>query len=435
LFSQAVIPSPTRRLRRAGAAAAASAALLAPASPAGAAVVDRPHATPVAKAAAAARTAVSASKLRSGLAAQLRRSGGSGGAWVGDPLTGETLFAAGANRSLRLASNMKLFTTATALSRIGPDERFETRLVAAGELEGGVLRGDLILVGGGDPSLTSQGLGRLATQARAAGLARVTGRLLYDESIFDRKRAISQPGISGGRFAELGRLSGLSFESGRSADPARSAALSMISILRRRGVSISRKTAPGSAPPATTAEQEIAEVSSSSLAALSRSTNTFSINFYAEMLVKLIGVDERRRGSTKAGIAEIREFSEEAGAPLRTVNGSGLSRTDIATPRAVGALLSHMLGEEEDKVRDAFLRSLAVAGGSGTLARRMRGSAAQGACIGKTGTLTGVSALSGYCEVAPERFVVFSILMNRVDIGRAHVAQDRMAALIARYRP
>lgn len=65
----------------------------------------------------------------------------------------------------------------------------------------------------------------------------------------------------------------------------------------------------------------------------------------------------------------------------------------------------------------------------------MRGSAAQGSCIAKTGTLTGVSALSGYCEVAPERFVVFSILMGRVDIGRAHVAQDRMTALIARYRP
>jgi len=90
---------------------------------------------------------------------------------------------------------------------------------------------------------------------------------------------------------------------------------------------------------------------------------------------------------------------------------------------------------EEEPVRDAFLDSLAVAGGSGTLARRMRGTAAQGNCIGKTGTLTGVSALSGYCEVAPDRFVAFSILMNRVDVGRAHVAQDRMTALIARYTP
>jgi D-alanyl-D-alanine carboxypeptidase/D-alanyl-D-alanine-endopeptidase (penicillin-binding protein 4) len=350
-------------------------------------------------------------------------------------VTGETLFAGGAARRLRLASNMKLFTTATALSRIGPDEQFETRLIADGEVADGVVRGNLILVGGGDPSLTSQGLARLAGQVRAAGIQRVKGRVLYDESIFDSKRAISQPGISGGRFAELGRLSGLSFESGRSVHPARSAALSLIAILRKRGVNASKKTGVGRAPEVPSAEQEIGEVTSSSLVLLSRATNTFSLNFYAEMLVKLIGVDERGRGSTKAGIAEIKEFSQEAGAPLRAVNGSGLSRTDIATPRAVGALLTHMLEEEEEKVRDAFLGSLAVAGGSGTLAGRMRGSAAQGKCIGKTGTLTGVSALSGYCEVTPDRFVVFSILMNRVDIGRAHVAQDRMTALLARYRP
>lgn len=419
----------------------AAALAIAGASPAGAAEApDRAYKTPVAKGGAMAQTAVSASKLRSGLAAQLRRSGGSGGAWVGDPVTGETLFAGGAQRRLRLASNMKLFTTATALSQIGPDEQFETRLVAAGDFDAGTVRGDLILVGGGDPSLTSQGLARLAAQARAAGLTRVKGRLLYDESVFDRKRAIPQPGISGGRFAELGRLSGLSFESGRSANPARSAALSLISILRRRGVTVSRKTAPGTAPdapapaPAPAPGQELGEITSSPLAALVDSTNTFSINFYAEMLVKLIATDERGRGTTKGGIAEIKEFSAAAGAPLRAVNGSGLSRTDIATPQAVGALLAHMLTQEEE-VRDAFLGSLAVAGGSGTLAGRMRGSAAQGNCIGKTGTLTGVSALSGYCEVAPDRFVVFSILMNRVNIGRAHVAQDRMAALIARYRP
>ncbi|MGZ5311177.1 MAG: D-alanyl-D-alanine carboxypeptidase/D-alanyl-D-alanine-endopeptidase [Solirubrobacterales bacterium] len=415
--------------------AVAAALALAGSSPAGAAEApDRAYKTPVAKGGAVAQTAVSASKLRSGLAAQLRRSGGSGGAWVGDPVTGETLFAGGAQRRLRLASNMKLFTTATALSLIDPAEQFETRLAAAGDFGDGVVRGDLILVGGGDPSLTSQGLARLAAQARAAGLTRVQGRLLYDESVFDRKRAIPQPGISGGRFAELGRLSGLSFESGRSANPARSAALSLISILRRRGVTVSRKTAPGTAPDSPAPEQELGEITSSPLAALADSTNTFSINFYAEMLVKLIAADERGRGTTKGGIAEIKEFAAAAGAPLRAVNGSGLSRTDIATPQAVGALLAHMLTREEE-VRDAFLRSLAVAGGSGTLAGRMRGSAAQGNCIGKTGTLTGVSALSGYCEVAPDRFVVFSILMNRVDIGRAHVAQDRMAALIARYRP
>jgi serine-type D-Ala-D-Ala carboxypeptidase/endopeptidase (penicillin-binding protein 4) len=381
-----------------------------------------------------AHAAVSAANLKSGLARQLRRSGGKGGAWVGDPVTGRTLFSSGASKPFQIASNMKAFTTAAALAALGPNERFETRLIADGELEGGVLAGDLLLVGGGDPSLTAQGIGRLADRARAAGLDRVKGRLLYDESLFDRKRTVRQQGISGGPFVDLGRLSGLAYEGGRSTDPARSAAATTVSALRRRGVQVGAKTAPGEAADKPAPADVVAEVTSSSLAALSRSTNTFSINYYAEMILKGLAAAERGRGTTRGGVSLVTAFAREADASLRTQNGSGLSRADVASPRSVGALLASMLSQPAP-VRDAFLDSLAVAGGTGTLAGRMRGTAAQGNCIGKTGTLSAVSALSGYCEVAPGRFVVFSILMQRVDIGRAHVAQDRMTSLIARYNP
>jgi D-alanyl-D-alanine carboxypeptidase/D-alanyl-D-alanine-endopeptidase (penicillin-binding protein 4) len=100
----------------------------------------------------------------------------------------------------------------------------------------------------------------------------------------------------------------------------------------------------------------------------------------------------------------------------------------------VVALLDHML-DAEPKLRQAWLDSLAVAGRSGTLARRMRGTAAQGNCFGKTGTITGVSALSGYCDTGGGRLIAFSILMSGVRLDRAHVAQDRIAALVARYNP
>lgn len=426
---------PSNRARRAGAALALAGALAcshAPAAPA--ATRDLPYATPIVRESPQAQAAVSGASLRRGLARQLRRSGGKAGAWVGDPVSGRTLFSSGGSKRFQIASNMKVFTTATALATLGPNEQFETRLVADGTFLNGIVQGDLVLEGGGDPSLTSQGLGRLADQARAAGLDRVTGRLVFDESFFDSIRTVPRKGISGGPFDELGRLSGLSYESGRSADPARSAATAMAAILRQRGVSVSKEVGPGSAPATPTPEALIGEVTSSSLAALARSTNVFSLNFYAEMLLKNIEAAERGVGTTAGGAALVRAFAAQAGAPLKTQNGSGLSRSDIASPRSVGALLTHMLSRDEP-VREAFLSSLAVAGGSGTLARRMRGTAAQGNCIGKTGTLSGVSALSGYCEVGPDRFVVFSILMKKVDIGRAHMAQDRMAALIARYNP
>ena len=92
---------------------------------------------------------------------------------------------------------------------------------------------------------------------------------------------------------------------------------------------------------------------------------------------------------------------------------------------------------DQSRLRDAWVDSLAVAGRSGTLAHRMRRTAAQGKCHAKTGTLTGVSALSGYCFRGAddaEHAIVFSLLMNRVDVNRARLVQDRMAALIARYR-
>ena len=395
---------------------------------------DLPGRTPVVRGGPQAQKAVSGDALRAGIARHLRRSGGNGGVWVGDPQTGATLFSSGGSKPRVLASNMKMFTTATALSVLGPDYQFETALVAVGSFAGGVVQGDLVLVGGGDPSLTRQGVARLVAEARAAGLDRVTGRLLYDQSIFDRRHAIPQRGIGGARFSELGRLSGLSFESGRPKDPARSAALAAIDLLRKRGVSVPKKTARAIVPDREGASIEVADVTSSPLSRIARSTNVFSINFYAEMLVKSIGAAASGFGTTVGGMGEIQEFAGAAGASLWGENGSGLSRLDRASPRSVVALLDHML-DSEPNVRDAWLSSLAVAGRSGTLASRMRGTAAQDNCFGKTGTITGVSALSGYCDTGGGRLIAFSILQSRVSVTRAHVAQDRIAALIARYNP
>jgi len=81
-----------------------------------------------------------------------------------------------------------------------------------------------------------------------------------------------------------------------------------------------------------------------------------------------------------------------------------------------------------------YRHSLPLAGREGTLSGRMRGTAAEGNCRAKTGTLNLVSALSGYCNAGRDT-VAFSILMNSVDISVAQDVQDKMASLISRYRP
>ena len=93
-------------------------------------------------------------------------------------------------------------------------------------------------------------------------------------------------------------------------------------------------------------------------------------------------------------------------------------------------LLEAMHGQE---VAGAFEGSLAVAGRTGTIRRRMRGTAAQDRCRAKTGTLIGVSALAGLCDSAGGHTIAFAMLMNRMNLARAHGVQDRVAAAIARY--
>jgi D-alanyl-D-alanine carboxypeptidase/D-alanyl-D-alanine-endopeptidase (penicillin-binding protein 4) len=111
------------------------------------------------------------------------------GVVVRDLQTGETLYTRDAERVLIPASSMKLLVTAAALHRLGPEYRFRTRVWMRGTLTpDGVLHGDLILQGLGDATLEMRGLETLAQQVRQAGVQRVQGYLLYDDSWLDAER-------------------------------------------------------------------------------------------------------------------------------------------------------------------------------------------------------------------------------------------------------
>jgi D-alanyl-D-alanine carboxypeptidase/D-alanyl-D-alanine-endopeptidase (penicillin-binding protein 4) len=414
--------------------------LLAVAPAAGAGNPDRPAKTPVARGAATARSAVSSSRLSTGLSKLFRRVGRSG-AFVLDANTGQVLFSRKAGRPRILASNSKVFTTSTALARFGPQTRLETTVWSLDDVSDGSSLG-LYLRGGGDPTLTGSGLTKLASRVHAAGLLSVQGPLNYDDSFLDHQTTIPQHGI---RPEGIGTLSALTIDGGSPSDPAKDSAQRFDSALRKAGVSISKSVTPSVVPQPPAAIQ-VAELGSPTLGDIAEATNVPSNNFLAEMLVKDVGGAFGSSGSTAAGIDVVKRFAFERGANFRGENGSGLSRRNKASPASVVRLLDSMLeinssaSDEEQlrqqRLRDAFVGSLAVAGRSGTLARRMRGTAAAGNCHAKTGTLNGVSALSGYCfhgAEDAEHAVVFSLLMNRVNVNRAHLVQDRITSLIARY--
>jgi D-alanyl-D-alanine carboxypeptidase/D-alanyl-D-alanine-endopeptidase (penicillin-binding protein 4) len=108
-----------------------------------------------------------------------------------DLATGATLYTQNGSRSLAPASNEKLPITFAVLSVLGPTYRYETDVVGQGGQDGVVWTGQLVLQGAGDPTLSSAGLRNLALQVRAAGIRRVVGSIVADESWFDGNRTVA----------------------------------------------------------------------------------------------------------------------------------------------------------------------------------------------------------------------------------------------------
>ncbi len=373
--------------------------------------------------------------------------GAASGLFVVDADSGQPVCARAAKQPRSLASNTKLFTTSTALSRFGPEYRIATKLLSDGDIDlTGTLHGSLYLQGAGDPALGSPafynrymgGVGTnlfaLKTQLQADGVRAVTGRLYADDTVFDRVRGVADSGYATSPY--IGPLSGLSFDSGYSgsitegfsSDPATLAATKLAQALRSSGVAIDpkvarRQTPPGALPAAT--------VRSPTMSQLVEATDVYSNNFFAEMLAKLLGANFGGAGTTRAGTEVVERFARSHGAGVHAVDGSGLTRSNRASPSQVVHLLEAIRGLP---VADQFIQDLALAGREGTVADRMHGTAAAGHCRTKTGTLTGVSALSGYCFNRSGKTMIFSILMGGVtDLSLAHYEQDKIAAAIASY--
>ena len=365
------------------------------------------------------------------LGAQMRHAGGYSGALAVDLVSGRTIYARQAGTRRMPASVQKLYTSATALRRLGPTARLSTEVLAEGPpVPGGVVDGDLYLRGGGDPTFGTAAAARLARKVAGAGIVAVTGRVRGDESAFDRFRGVPSSGFA--LTSEVGPLSALSFNRGLSGRrspawqrrPARFAAASFSRQLRRAGVDVRRRAATGTTPEDAA---PVTEARSLPVAGLLRLMNPPSDNFIAETFVKLLGARFGAAGSTAAGAAVVRKELAELDISPRVVDGSGLSRSDRTSPQEVVRLLRELGGDA------SFTGSLAVAGRSGTLATRMRGSVAQDRCRAKTGTLRDVSALAGYCTTTAGDQVAFAFLMNYVNPYGARLLQDRMVGALARY--
>lgn len=349
-----------------------------------------------------------------------------------DLTSGATVYTQNPSLSLAPASNEKLPITFAALTTLGPAYRLETDVLGEGQLDGTTWTGRLVLLGGGDPTLSSAGLRSLAAQVRAAGIRRVTGGVVGDESLFDARRTVS--GWKAGFFLnESPPLSALVVDRDRvggylSRTPALSAASAFARSLRAAGVAVTGPirvgVAAGDAFP-------LAQVFSAPLWTILRFMDRESDNFTAELLLKQLGAFEDGRGTSAAGASVVTQALVTAGVPMagvRIVDGSGLSTLDRLTAGAVTGILH--AAWTNFSIRPAFVAALAIAGVNGTLESRLRTPPARGNVLAKTGTTREASALSGFVR---NRYV-FAVLQNGNPIlpWWARRAQDRFATVLAR---
>ena len=347
-----------------------------------------------------------------------------------DLRTGQTVYSSNPGRSLLPASAEKLPVSFAALRVLGPRHRFRTEVVGAGARSGRVWKGNLWLVGFGDPTLDRADLDRLARKFAATGIRRIAGRVFGDDTHFDERRdglgwKPSYLGIESRPIAALSvagvRLTGVH-------GSAVAAARAYVDALERRGISVTGRSGSRPAPPAALS---IVFDLSEPLSTIVRQLNGESDNFAAEMVLKELGATAATRGSSAAGARVVRSALRAAGVPLagvRIADGSGLSRFDRLTVHALAAILR--VGAADPAIRDAFIASLAVAGISGTLERRLDVRPTRGQVIAKTGTTSRASALAGFVR----RRYVFAILQNGspVPYWTAREAQDRFVTALAR---
>jgi D-alanyl-D-alanine carboxypeptidase/D-alanyl-D-alanine-endopeptidase (penicillin-binding protein 4) len=352
---------------------------------------------------------------------------------------GRVLYERNPDMALTPASTEKLVTAVAALSVLGEDTHFRTRVIAAGEPSDGTIDGDLFLVGGGDPLLATKpyadhfrnqpqvrtSLEALADRVVSAGIRQVTGRVVGDETRYDSDR---YPDTWPDRYAEqnqVGPLSALSVndgfeawpehqtregtvESTPTADPPTYAAQQLLSLLQARGVTVAGGAAVGTAP---ADSKQVAAIDSAPMREVVDQLVTESDNQTAELLVKEMGRKASGTPTTAAGVKVVTKEMEELGLArpgTQATDGSGLDENNTVSCRLLMNILDR--GGPDGVIADG----LAIAG--------------------KTGTLNTVTALTGFATATQGPVLTFAYIANGEYVNNQLLAlQETMGGDLVAY--
>jgi len=344
---------------------------------------------------------------------------------VVDVSTGRALLESDATRQVTPASTAKLATAVAALTVLEPDSVLTTTVVAGRP-------GEVVLVGGGDPTLSDQGLAHLAAQIAKTGTA--VSRVVVDDSLFSGPRLGPAWKTAYVQHGNVAPVSALAVDEGRTSqregsprvsDPAVAVGRRLAKLLGARSVLRGR---------AVDGARRLAALPSAPLSALVERMLTDSDNDLAEALGRRVAIAMKLPATFEGEAAAVDAALHGLGVEVALQDASGLSTLDRVQPSAVTMLLTRAAREPRYA---AVLSGLPVAGFDGTLSDRFRSGpsrAAAGQVRAKTGTLDGVSALAGLVRTRDGRLLAFDVTADGVALGatvHAQQALDLVAAVLA----
>lgn len=414
----------------------------------------------------------------------------------------EILVAVNEQRLLMPASIEKVVTLAVAAERLGWDYTFHTTATALGRIEDGVLHGDLVITGAGDPTLdnwdgaSSRRFAALAGRLRERGITAIRGRIVGDDNLFEDEAAgngwawddlassfatsvsalqfnqgtaqvVISPGdavggparfsisppeapvqvrnrvttVQGGTaavsvrgFPRSAQLEVTGTIPGRSGRVARNFSvgnptLYFVSALKRAlendGIAIDGPAVDIDAletPLDRTVSLELGDIAATTLAGVAEPMMKVSQNLYAESIFATLAAHDRGSATFEHSAALVAETLEAWGIPasdFRIVDGSGLSRYNVITPAALVTVLRHVYFD--GRLRDPFISTLPVAGVSGTLANRMRGTIAARNLRAKTGSFSNARTVAGFVTTRDGESLAFTVVVNNFNDENARV--------------
>ncbi len=343
------------------------------------------------------------------------------GLMVYDLTADSAIYCHNERQLLRPASTMKVVTAIAAIDRLGGSFQFKTTLSYTGAIEDGVLNGDVYLVGGFDPRFNSDDMGSFVDGIRHMGIDTIRGRIVADKSMkdadmlgegwcWDDDNPVLSPLLISRRDVFVKRF---------------------VDRLRDEGVVVEVDTVagrqPGGAYEVGTRTHTIDQV----LMPMMKESD----NLCAEALFYQLGASTGAHPATaRDARTVVRRLVEKVGlrpSDYRIADGSGLSLYNYVTAELEVMLLRYAY--QNTNIYMHLLPSLPVAGEDGTLRRRMRGAFTSGNVKAKTGSVTAISSLAGYCTAANGHVLCFAIInqgIRRGSEGRAF--QDRVCEALCR---